>query len=307
MATERAGRRKRTIGELDLNLLVALDALLRERNVTRAGALVGMSQPTMSTALGKLRRFFDDELLVRVGRDFQLTPAATDLVLPVQEILLRVQQVIDGPAGFDPGAAERTFRVVASDYGQLILQGVVQHLAREAPGIRVRFQIPDERTDRLLQQRRADLVILSRLPGFSSQELFTDRWVCAFDPDHHQLGDSMTKKQFLAATHVAFAVGRFGRSGAEDQLAALGVKRNVAFTTHSFAASLYLVRGTPLVSIVQERLAHLLADVTATRWVPVPFLIDPIVFSQWWHPLDTDDAAHTYLRSVFAMVAADLT
>ena len=306
MATDGGIRRKRTIGELDLNLLVALDALLRERNVTRAGALVGMSQPTMGTALGRLRRFFDDELLVRVGRDFQLTPAAAELVLPVQEILLRVQQVIDGPAAFDPSAAERTFRVVMSDYGQLILQGVVQHVEREAPGIRLRFQIPDERTDRLLQQRRADLVVLSRLPGFSNQELFDDRWVCAFAADHPTIGDELTKKQFLAATHIAFAVGRFGRSGAEDQLAALGVKRDVAFTTHSFSASLFLLRGTSLISIVQERLARHLREAAGIRYVPVPYPLGSIVFSQWWHPLDTDDAAHTYLRSVFAMVASDL-
>jgi len=296
-------KRGRTLGELDLNLLVALDALLREQNVTRAGVRIGLSQPTMSGALRRLRRFFDDELLVRVGRDLELTAVGRDLVEPVQEILLLIQRAIDGPGVFDPSSAERTFRVLASDYSQFVLQGVVRRLAEEAPGIRIRFQSPDERTLRLLQNRQVDLAVMSRLGEMPSQRLYDDQWVCAVADDHPDIGERLTKKQFLALPHVAFAFGRRGRSGVEQHLAAAGIVRNIVVTTDSFTASLYMLAGTRMIAIVQRRLGELLQDQTGVRLFPMPVAVPDLVSRLWWHPIDSDDQAHTYVRSVMVDVA----
>ena len=124
------------LGGLDLNLLVALDALLSERSVTRAAQRVGLSQPGMSNALGRLRRLFDDPLLVRQGATLVPTARAEALIGPVHEALELIRRALDVPAGFDPATDRRSFRLSCSDYSVLMLIGpLVRALAADAPGV----------------------------------------------------------------------------------------------------------------------------------------------------------------------------
>ena len=109
------------LAELNLNLLLVLDALLRERGVTRAGRSIGLSQPASSAALAQLRRFFHDELLVRNGRGYQLTPLALGLAGPVAEIITLIERTVAAPEAFDPARAEREFSIAVSDYVQMTL------------------------------------------------------------------------------------------------------------------------------------------------------------------------------------------
>src|ERR1700753_1546934 len=129
------------LNRFDMNLLIALDALLREKNVTRAGERIYLSQSTMSGALQRLRDYFGDELLVRVGRELELTPRAQTLVDPVRDILLRVQAALESEPSFDPATAARRFSIVMSDYCFLtFLRPVIKRLQEEAPGITCRVE-----------------------------------------------------------------------------------------------------------------------------------------------------------------------
>ena len=172
---------------VDLNLLVVLDALLAECNVSRAGQRIGLSQPATSAALGRLRQIFGDPLLVRAGRGLVRTRVADDLVIPLRETLGQVERLIVERPEFDPGTADRTFTISASDYATLVLLApFVRALAAEAPGITVDLLPRFRDVNDLLTSDRADIVIEPReLIGasrFPSRPLYSDRWLCAVDP-----------------------------------------------------------------------------------------------------------------------------
>src|SRR5579883_656646 len=161
----------------DLNLLVALDALLRYRSVTRAGERIGLTQSAMSGELRRLRRMFGDPLLVRVGREYQLTALASELIEPVQDVIARIERTIGHRTSFNPAAESRRFSVAMSDYAMLLLlQPLLRRVGLEAPGITVEVHPFEEQIPRLLGQRTADLVIgpAFDLAGTHAERLFSD-------------------------------------------------------------------------------------------------------------------------------------
>src|SRR5688572_4982858 len=128
------------LASVDLNLLVALDAILAERHLTRAGERLGLTQPTMSHTLSRLRRLFDDDLLMRIGRDYELTPLAQELREPLRDILKNIEQTIERRPNFDPKTDERLFTVGASDYATyLVFQPALARIENEAPGVRIQL------------------------------------------------------------------------------------------------------------------------------------------------------------------------
>ena len=173
------------LGAVDLNLLVALRALLEEGNVTRAGERIGLGQPAMSAALARLRRHFDDELLVRVGRDLELTPFARSLLPRVRESVLLLGDALRVNDGFEPATSERTFTVTLSDYALAVLhEPVRRQIKKAAPGVRLAFA--DLAEDLLGSERallRQDLLVGPPGLGFAGRHapLFGDRLVCVVD------------------------------------------------------------------------------------------------------------------------------
>src|SRR5215471_6463855 len=171
------------LGRLDLNLLVALEALLDEAHVTRAAQRVSISQPAMSDALHRLRQLFGDELLVRVGREYQLTPLALELREPLHDLMQMAEEIVQRRESFSPERDSRLFTVVTSEYSAYVLvQPLLQRLASEAPGVSVRLQRPT----RGEPEKITSDVNLGLWPspaaadlGLPSEILFHDRWVCA--------------------------------------------------------------------------------------------------------------------------------
>ena len=195
----RAVRARRSVAlqNLDLNLLVSLDALLRERSVTRAAAGLGLSQPTLSTALSRLRRHFDDELLTRVGNSYELTPLATDLVERVTGAVGVLERVFAGQPEFDPAVSDREFTVVVSDYAATVLGGPLSELlAAEAPSVCLRFQqMRTETVDAAPESLRAvDGLLLPHgyLTDLPHQDLYDDQWVCMVGAGNEVVGDTFT-------------------------------------------------------------------------------------------------------------------
>jgi LysR family transcriptional regulator, nod-box dependent transcriptional activator len=198
---------------VDLNLLVVLDALLSERNVSRAGQRIGLSQSAMSAALARLREVFRDPLLVRVGRELALTRNAEELIIPIRETLGLIEQTLLQKPGFEPKVDTRTFSISASDYaGLVLLTPFVRAVAVEAPNVTLHLLPRARDAARILQTDQADLVIEpSELFGeteFPSSPLLSDRWLCAVDENHPDVSQGlMTKEQFLQLPHLVYGIG----------------------------------------------------------------------------------------------------
>ncbi len=300
-----------SLGGIDLNLLVALKALLEEGNVTKAGARIGMSQPAMSAALARLRRHYKDELLVRSGRDYELTPFAKTLIPSVQRTLRVVERALDTGHGFDPEASSRVFRLVVTDYVITVLgEPLLRRVAEVAPGVRLELSaIPMDmhESDRGLLQCDALIAPLGFGFGGSHKELFRDRFVCVVDPGNPRLRDGrLTLDDLRALPHAARSNGRTHVPPADRVLDELGVHPRVQVTAVGWLPLPFLVAGTDLVAIVPERLARRVAEAAGLTVVEPPFGDVELVEALWWHPDRAAGEDHHWLRRVLVDVAAGL-
>jgi DNA-binding transcriptional LysR family regulator len=299
------------IGGIDLNLLVTLGALLEERNLTRAGEKISMSQPTMSGALARLRLHFGDELLVRSGRQYVLTPTAERLLPAVQEALRQVERTLEVAPEFCPDASERQFSLALSDYAVTVLiEPLLRRVHELAPGVGLELSpIPADmhESDRGLLQH--DLVIGPM--GFKffgrSEVVFRDRFVCIADPANPRLRDGCLSLADLGELpHAGATFGHAGLNPAERALAELGVHRNVQVTTVGWLSLPFVVAGTDLVAVVPERLARRVAAAAGVVIAEPPFGRVELVEAAWWHPTRTADPAQDWLRGVLAEAAQSL-
>lgn len=301
------------VSPIDLNLLMALAALLEGHNLTRAAEKTNMSQPAMSGALARLRRHFDDELLVRDGRGYRLTPLAERLLPDVREALRQVERTLDARPEFDPATSTRTFSLIMSDYAVTVLIDPLLRRAHEvAPGVGLTISPmpPDlHESDRALLQH--DLMIGPlgfTFPG-ESTVIFKDRWVCIADPANPRLAKGEVTLSDIAELPLALAT--FGQppgtlSAVELVLEALGVPRHIQVTTVGWLPLPFVVAGTDLLAIVPERLARRVADTAGVTVRVPPFGSAELVEAAWWHPTRSGDPALRWLRSVVADVAKEL-
>lgn len=272
------------LAAIDLNLLVAFEALMAERNVTRAGQRIGLGQPAMSAALARLRQIFKDELLVRVpGAPMRPTRKAAALYQPVSEVLARVRQVFDAEADFDPAAARAVFRIATSDHpGTLVLPRLLEVLSRNAPGIDVRLIALDKRDAfDLVDRNEIDLVIGSfrNIPKrIRRQRLYTDRYVCILRRDHPLLGapGGMTLDAYVSVPHVLVTLAADDRGVVDEVLARQGLRRRVAVTVSDFHLVPRIVERTGMVGHLPHRIAAEL-----TRGFDLVALLPPVTLPAW--------------------------
>ncbi|WP_405970063.1 LysR family transcriptional regulator [Streptomyces sp. NBC_00988] len=297
------------LGAIDLNLLVALEALLEEKNVTHAGVRLSTSQSAMSGSLARLRRHFNDELLVRVGREYELTPLAERLLPVVQSSLHKAEEALSLTRHFDPSRSRQRFSVVMSDYVMTVfMEPLLRALAQEAPGIRIDFHpIVIGQLETETHLRCHDLMIVPlgyQLPGVS-ETVMHDRFVCLVDPDNPRLVDGRLSLRDLAEMpHAACVIGKL--TPADRQLETLGITPQVQVSTPGFNVLPFLVGGTDLVAVVPERLARRYEGFARCAVVPTPFPDVPLVEAMYWHHNRHADPAHRWLRETVRKVAAAL-
>lgn len=292
---------------LDLNLLLALDVLLEERNVSRAADRLGISQPSMSASLARLRRHFGDELLRRQGNRYQLTALGTQLASRTPAALAGVQRVFDVTLDFDPRVADREFTLVISDYAAAILgEPLAELTALRAPGIRLRFQqntpaALDDLDDTL---RAVDGIIMPHgfLADLPVTDLYTDTWVCIVAEDNDRVGDALTLGDVAALPWVVTYHGPTAYTPALRQLQMIGIEPQIHVITESFLAVPFLVTGTSRVALLQATLARRLAGAARFRVLPCPWEVVPLKEALWWHRSNESDPAHAWLRRTLADV-----
>lgn len=293
------------VANLDLNLLVSLDALLQERSVSRAANRLGLSQPALSASLGRLRRHFGDDLLARVGNRYELTPLATQLVDVTSSAMAGVLRVFTSAEQFDARTARREFTVIMSDYASAVLGPVLAELLHaEAPGVHLRVQhiathLVDNATETL---RAADAMVLPPgiLGDLPHRRLFSDEWVCLVGADAAVDADGLTLEQLGSLPMVMTFQTPTAFTPVAKQLEMLGVEFNVQMVTESFLALPFLVAAVRGVGLIQKRLADRLALAADVRVLPCPFEPVPMIEAMWWHPMYTRDAGHRWLRDLFA-------
>jgi DNA-binding transcriptional LysR family regulator len=284
---------------IDLNLLAVLGALLEHRNVTRAGERLSLSQPTMSGALARLRQHFGDELLVRSGREYQLTPMASGLLPAVREALGQVERTL-GAAEFDPAASRRRFSIAISAQSILALSGVLRRVHELAPGVQLdTWPI----TTTLLETDHSLLGydVLIGPAGFRAdgdpEVLLRDRIVYVADPANPRLLDGrLTAEDLAALPHAAARLAQAGLVTAA--LSRLGVTPRVVATTGGWLPLPFLVAGTDLVAAVPQRLARRVSGAAGVTLIEPPFGTVELVEVAWWHPMHATDPALTWLRHI---------
>lgn len=292
---------------VDLNLLVALDALLEQQSVTSAAARVGLSPPAMSHALSRLRDLLGDPLLVRAGRSMVLTPGAGALKGRVRALVEELREVL-APVGVrDLRELERTFVVHASDYALLVLGALVDGRARvEAPGVCLQFLPNTDRDAELLRLGEIDLalgVYPSLPPEIHTQKLFSERLVCVVRTAHPTVRRRLTRERFLELEHIQVAPR--GRQGGvvDETLARSGARRRVTRMVPFFLSALHLVAETDCLLTVPERVARATAPRFGLRVLELPLDVAPYVFQQIWHPRNHADASHRWLRETCVAAA----
>lgn len=312
------GKLNMHLNRLDLNLLVALDALLAEKNVTKAGDRIYLSQPAMSGALQRLREFFEDELLVRVGHTMELTPRALYLAGPVREILLTIQATVESKPRFDPQQVTRDFSIVMSDYVLFMLMPEVNRQLKDAaPGIKLHHDDRLVESSELLVSGDVDLVFMPpsifHLESTSCdyEPLFGDQWVCAMSSDNPASKEPLTPEVYLELPHVIMRKNAADRtySVEELRLQALGLdlrEFNVYATAPGFVSMLFLIPGSKAVAMVHQRLFDAFAQILDITAVKPPMEFPAVEVGMFWSKRLASDPAQVWLRQLFINAAANL-
>lgn len=297
-----------TIAARDLNLLVSLLALLEEANVSRAAERMGVGQPAMSSTLARLRRHYKDELLLRVGRDYELTPQARLLLPQLRETVTLMDLALGIEEIFDPSTSIRAFSILSSDYAAVELHERLGLAVSAAPGIRVEIlPLPESPTHTERELIGHDFAVLVPGGGFEGESavLFSDEYVCLVDARNGRLRDGvLTWEDFTEMPHAVADFGQGHTTPAERFLLQLGFARQARVKTNGYLPLPAIIAGTDLVALVPGRLAARLGPLTGTMAVPTPFDRVPIIETLWWHPSKDSDGGHQWLRGILAPGAA---
>lgn len=311
----------KALHRIDLNLLVYLDVLLRECNVTQAANQLGLSQPAMSNGLRRLRDLFNDPLLVRTSDGMTPTARALELEPLVRDILSGVERAIQPTAEFDPTDAKQVIRVMASDYAESTLfPAVMQNLRERAPGLTLDVMTPSDVSFLDVERGKIDLVInrFDQMPqSFHQITLWTDTFTCLMNRDNPIL-KRFDLDSYLAASHIWVSKTGMGvgvgvdpddvqRLGWVDHaLDAMGKKRNIRVFTRHYQAAMTLAEQNDLIVTLPTRATWLKKDNPGVVVRDCPFDVPPLELKMAWSPLLQHNPAHRWIRQLITQIARDL-
>lgn len=296
---------------LDLNLLVVLDALLTEQNITRAGEKVYLSQSATSGALARLREFFGDELLVQVGRKMVLTPLGESLVRPVRAILIQIQTTIERRPEFDPANADRKFTLIMSDYTATVLMPeVIRAAGAVAPAVSFELLTPTDAPIEELERGHADFILLP--DNFISDhhpscKVFQEDFVCICGQDNPLIGDTLSLDEYLGLGHVMVRFGTQRRPSVDEWLTdKFGIERRAEVVVTTFSALPHYVVGTRRIATIHRRLANQWARYLPLRVLPAPLDIPAMGWSLQWHQYRDLDPATRWMSQLIEATAKSI-
>ena len=292
------------LADVNMNLLVALDALLAERGVTGAARRVHVTPSAMSHALAELRELFDDPLLVRAGRGMALTPRAEAVRLPLHRVLLDAQALVRDRAGFDPATAKRNFVIAAPDFlSVLLLPELVAAIAREAPGVTLDI-VPSARRGNawMLETGELDLAlgaVVDEAPGIRRVDLCTEGFACAARVGHPSIAGKLTLDDYVRTPHLVITLGDNARpTWIDEALAKRGRQRRIALRVRHFMVAPLVVSRTDLLMTGPSMLIRHFAALAPLQVLEPPLPLPTYPEEAYWHERFDADPAHRWLREL---------
>jgi len=293
---------------LDLNLLVALDALLSERNVSRSAKKLNIGQSATSDALARLRDYFEDELLIHAGRQMVLTAQGQLLRDKVRNVLLEVDNTVVRRPVFDKALERRSVRILVSDY--VVVAGLahaIEGLAEEAPGVSIVIEQPAENPAARLARGEVDFLIMPDVyisTANPSAKLFSDDYVVLMWEEKAIPGEGMSAEDFLDAPHVSLRFPTPTPSFDSWFLEVAGSRRRVEVTTGAFSNIPFLLIGTDCVSLMPRRLAIKYQELLPLKFIPCPIPIPPLEERIQWNRVANKDGCLNWLRARIMLALA---
>ena len=289
------------LAKLDLNLLVALDALLSERSVTRAALTVGVSQSAMSHTLSRLRTTFADELLTRAPDGMRPTPRALALLAPMRAALAQIQDLTSAPATFDPATADVTFSLGIPDSTEVLLMPqLVARLQSVAPGVKLLLHTTNrQRILEDLDSGRVDLGIGVFEEGQTHHKrriLNKESYLCVFNAELVGVTPPISLEDYVRLPHLLTSLVESAHGVVDEALAKLGLTRTIALTSPRFNAMPFVVRQAPVVATMHSRLARFFGESMGLAVSPAPIELPDVSISMIWHSSNDSAPGHRWLR-----------
>jgi LysR family nod box-dependent transcriptional activator len=298
------------LNRLDLNQLVCLDALLAERSVTKAAKRVELGQSAMSLALGRLREYFEDDIIVQVGRTMVPTPLGQGLAKPVHDILLQIKLLTERKSGFETAKSDRTLNIVTSDYlTELFFTDLFRRARELAP--RMKFVLHDLNRNVMEDFDRGDIDLLVIPDLISSKDhpsefLFEETLSCVVWEHNSAVGDRLSLQQYLALDHVTTEMDDAGLTTIDRSIERLGYVRRSQLNVPNIMLAPKFVIGTQIIMTLQTRLARLLTKNLPLRMLPCPLNMPPVSEVVQWHKRLGRDPAVAWFCGLLKDVSAEL-
>ncbi|MGR5360701.1 LysR family transcriptional regulator [Vibrio mediterranei] len=309
------------IARIDLNLLVYLDMLLRERNVTRAANQLGITQPAMSNGLRRLRDLFEDPLLVRTSEGMIPTERAQKLQPVIRNILANVEKTLQPTTEFHADDSERVFRIMASDYAEsTIIQPLLKRLSEIAPKIRLDIMTPSDVSYQDVEQGTVDIIInrFDDIPqSFHQMSLWHDGFSCLFSCDN-PIADNFDLLSYLKAQHIWVSKTGMGTGVGinpseaqklgwiDEALIRIGKTRNITVFTRHYLSAILFAQQKNLILTIPTKAAQLQRHNPKLLIKPAPFAIEPFEVKMAWSPLLQSNPDHQWMRRLIKSVANEL-
>lgn len=289
---------------MDMKLLAVFNEIYQTRNVSRAADNLGLPQTSVSLALGRLRRLFNDPLFVRTGAGMLPTPRAAMLVPQLRQALELLQSATQQPSEFDPASSSRSFRIAMTDISHLeFLPALVNKVAKAAPDVRIEVLRITAETPKLLESGGADLAI-GYMPeleaGFYQQRLFDDGFACVVRRQHPRIDRNLTESRFKSEPHVVLTAPGTGNEIVEHELKRRGAERKVALSLPTLPGVGNLLANTDLIATVPNRVAQTLVKIARVKALAPPYRFPAFSIKQHWHERYQHDPANRWLRSTVA-------
>ncbi|MFG6138051.1 LysR substrate-binding domain-containing protein [Halomonas sp. B23F22_10] len=297
--------------KLDLNLLVALDHMLTLKSVSRASERMSLTQSAMSNALTRLRTYFDDPLLVQVGRRMELTPRAQAMQHSVRDILVRIEATVATDLTFDPSQSTRDFRIILSDFTMSTLMPRVLELAdRVSSSIRFQFLPQVESPYQAIEKGDADVLVAPApltSPEHPSEYLFSEEYVCITCASSRHHGEPMTMERYAGARHVKMEPTTGAATFEQQWLEKKGIHRDISLTSYTFASLPQLILGSDRIATVHKHMALQYQSLIGVDIHPLPFDMPLLEERIQWHAYRDQDPGIRWLTDLMQSAASSMS